>query len=267
MNALSVQASLPTLMSVANSGGQGKTTVAQLLNIAAKKRGSHYRLYAADFQNESGTSKLGKLYPDQVRELGAGAALTAARNQNNANAPLRYWDALGPILLEGHAIVDVGANVISQIIQWGVDRHVAALMERRRSPRIDIVCVCRAQSVAYDDVRSLIGGIVSQKPFRFGKIIIARNEFGGPFQPSFERDMINAFPDVPLTFLTIPACQAEIWPSVERVGVSLESIVSKDEDELIDLLDVDLWTAASGLAEVRAWVDHCVHVIHQHEIV
>lgn len=266
MNNVLVQASLPTLLSVANSGGQGKTTVAQLLNLAAKRRGAHYRLFAADFQNETGRSKLGKLYPDQVKELGAGASLTAARSQNNANAPLRYWDVLGPVLLEGHAILDVGANVISQIIQWGVDRHVAGLMDRRRAPRVDVVCVCRAQSVAFDDVRSLIGGIVSNKPFRVGRMIVARNEFGGPFHPMFERDLIAAFPDVPLTFLTIPACQAEIWPAVERVGVSLESVIGKEEDELMDLLDVDLWTAAAGLAEIRAWVDHCVHAIHKHEV-
>ena len=129
------------------------------------------------------------------------------------------------------------------------------------------VCVCRAQSLAYDDVSSLLDQIVRKRPFRYGKLVIARNEVGGPFHPQFERDLVAAFPEAQLTFLTIPACQAEIWPAIERVGVSLDEILDKNEEELMAVLDVDLWTAASGMAEIRAWVDHCVRIIRESNLV
>ena len=31
----------------------------------------------------------------------------------------------------------------------------------------------------------------------------------------------------------------------------------------MSLLDVDLWTASAGLAEIRAWVDNCMRVIRE----
>ncbi len=76
-------ASLNTLISVAHAGGHGKTTVAQLLYIAAQRVGANYKIAAADNMDESGKSKIGKLYGEKVEEYGTGALLTAARTENN----------------------------------------------------------------------------------------------------------------------------------------------------------------------------------------
>lgn len=253
----------PTIMSVAHAGGQGKTTLAQLLYIASKKGGVPYKLCSADFVDESGHSKLGKLYPKAVTEFGPGARLTLARNQNNTNAPLRYWDAIGPVFLEGGSIIDVGANVISGIVEWGVDRNVASLMERRKAPGVDLFCVCKSQKHALDDMHTLVKNVTSDKPFQVNRIVVVKNEIGGPFYSSFEEGLRGAFPDLHLTFMNLRACQAEIWPAIERHGVSLETIIASDEDRLMTLLDVDLWTASAGLAEIRAWVDNCMRVIRE----
>ena len=253
----------PTIMSVAHAGGQGKTTLAQLLYIASKKAGVPYKLCSADFVDESGHSKLGKLYPKAVTEFGPGARLTLARNQNNTNAPLRYWDAIGPVFLEGGSIIDVGANVISGIVEWGVDRNVASLMERRKAPGVDLFCVCKSQKHALDDMHTLVKNVTSDKPFQVNRIVVVKNEIGGPFYSSFEEGLRGAFPDLHLTFMNLRACQAEIWPAIERHGVSLETVIASDEDRLMSLLDVDLWTASAGLAEIRAWVDNCMRVIRE----
>lgn len=256
----------PTLMSVAHAGGQGKTTMAQLLYIASKKHGAPYRLCSADHLDEAGHSKLGKLYPKAVTEFGPGARLTLARNENNANAPLRYWDAIGPVFLEGGAIVDVGANVISGIVEWGVDRNVAALMDRKRAPGVDVFLVCKAQKHALDDMHTLIKNVVSDRPFAFNRLIVVKNEIGGPFYSSFEEGLRNAFPQQPLHFMNLRACQAEIWPAIERHGVSLDQVANADEDELMKILDVDLWTASAGRAEIRAWIDNCMRMIRDLEV-
>lgn len=254
---------LPTLMSVAHAGGQGKTTLAQLLHLAAKADGVAYKMCAADFVDESGRSKLGKLYPNQVTDFGPGAKLTLARSQNNANAPLRYWDAIGPVMLEGGAIIDVGANVISGIVEWGADRNVAGLMERRKAPGVELFCVCKSQKHALDDMHTLIKHVTQDQPFLVNRILVVKNEIGGPFYSTFEHGLRNAFPDRALSFVEMRACQAEIWPAIERQGVSLETVLNSDEERLMSLLDVDLWTASAGLAEVRAWVDHSLRTLRE----
>ena len=101
---------LGNLISVAHAGGQGKTTLAQLLYIWGKQAGGHFRLAAADFLDESGRSKIGKLYPSKVLEFGTGANLTAVRSENNMNASVRYWDELGNLFLTGGYILDVEAD-------------------------------------------------------------------------------------------------------------------------------------------------------------
>ena len=41
-----------TVVSVAHAGGQGKTTVAQMLYLAAKKAGLGYKMVSADFVDQ-----------------------------------------------------------------------------------------------------------------------------------------------------------------------------------------------------------------------
>ena len=247
---------LPLIISAAYAGGQGKTTLAQLLYLSARRAGYQPRLFAADFQDETGRSKIGKLYPDRVVELGTGAELIAARRENNPNAAVRYWDKAGNLFLEGNAIIDVGANVFQSLVEWGVDRNVASLMEKRNAPKIELFCVTRAQRHGLDNIANLIQQVTKSKPFRLGRIVVVQNEAGGDFSGlDMEGELRARFPEAELTFVRLPACQAEIWPALERSGVSIETVLDSDEDALTTLLGVDLWTASSGLAEIRTWFD------------
>ncbi|MFZ2109747.1 MAG: hypothetical protein WAV18_30965, partial [Roseiarcus sp.] len=114
---------LPNLISVAHAGGQGKTTLAQLLYIWSRLAGGQYKLAAADFLDDTGLSKIGKLYPGKVEEFGTGANLTAVRSENNPNASVRYWDKFGNIFLTGGYVIDIGANVVKSIFEWAEDRR------------------------------------------------------------------------------------------------------------------------------------------------
>ena len=130
-----------TMVSVAHAGGQGKSTLAQLLYLASKRLGLNHGLVCADFLDDSGHSKLGKMYPDAVKEFGVGANLTAARTENNPNAAVRYWDKLGEVFMQGGHVVDMGANVIPQIMDWAEDRHLKKLMDKREAPKVDFFCI------------------------------------------------------------------------------------------------------------------------------
>jgi hypothetical protein len=251
-----------TLVSVAHAGGQGKTTFAQLLYLAAKRLGQNYALVAADFLDDSGHSKIGKLYPELVQEFGVGASLTAARAENNPNAPVRYWDKLGQVFLTGEAIIDVGANVFGSLLDWSVDRHLQKLMDRKEAPRVDFFCICKAERHAIDNLANLVGDILKRNSFRLGKIYVVQNEVGGPFLTANLQERVDrAAGGYRVTYLKLPKCQSEIWQAMEKEGVSVERLLEMDEDEIVEKLGVDLWTAAAGLAELRTWFDFNVRML------
>ena len=258
---------LTTLVSVAHAGGQGKTTMAQMLYLASKRNTLTYKLASADFVDESGLSKLGKLYPGKVEEYGVGAHLVAARAQNNANAAVRYWDRIGHLFLEGGSILDVGANVIPSLIDWATDRHLATLMEKQNGPRTEFFCVCKAERHAVDDMSKLIARLSQNRPFRNSRFFIVKNEVGGSFDSlDIEKKLGSTFPTENIVFVDFPKCQSEVWQAMEAKGVSIESALEFDEDQAVSVLDVDIWTASSGLTELRDWVDKCVLMLRGLEI-
>ena len=258
---------LSNIVSVAHAGGQGKTTVAQLLYLAAKKAGLGYKLVAADFLDQSGRSKLGKLYPDKVEEFGVGAQLTAARASNNANAAVRYWDKIGHVFLEGGYVIDVGANVIPSLIDWALDRHLASLLEKQSAPRIEFFCVCKAERHAVDDMTKLIGQLSAQRPFRSNRYFIIKNEVGGSFASmDIEKRLSQAFPNENIVYIDMPKCQSEVWQAIEAHGVSLEDALAMDEDQAVAALDVDIWTASAGMSELRDWFETTVQTFRASDV-
>lgn len=257
----------PTFVSVAHAGGQGKTTVAQMLYLVTAKNGAPYKMAAADFIDGTGHSKLGKFYPDRVEEFGVGASLTAARSQNNSNAAVRYWDRLGHIFLEGGHVLDVGANVVSNLIDWAVDRHLGALMEKQMAPRVEFFCVCKAERHAVDDMVKLIGRLAEERPFKTSRYFVVKNQVGGSFDNmDIEKRLHSAYPNENIVFVDMPKCQSEIWQAMEAKGRSLEDVLEFDEDQAVNALDVDIWTASAGLAEVRSWFDHMTKIVRAAEV-
>ena len=258
---------MSTLVSVAHAGGQGKTTVAQMLYLAAKKAGFAYKMVSADFLDQNGKSKLGKLYPDKVEEFGIGAQLNAARTQNNANAAVRYWDRIGHVFLEGGHVIDVGANVIPSLIDWALDRHLASLLEKQSAPKVEFFCVCKAERHAVDDMAKLISRLSTQRPFKNSRFFIVKNEVGGSFDSlEIEKKLSQAFPNENITYLDMPKCQSEIWQAMEGKGVSVEHVLEMDEDQAVAALDVDIWTASAGLAEMRSWFDTFLMTIRSADV-
>ena len=211
--------------------------------------------------------KFSKLYPDKVEEFGIGAQLNAARTQNNANAAVRYWDRAGHVFLEGSHVINVAANVIPSLIDWALDRHLASLLEKQSAPKVEFFCVCKAERHAVDDMVKLISRLTAQRPFRNSRFFIVKNEVGGSFDSlEIEKKLSQAFPNENIVYLNMPKCQSEVWPAMEAKGVSIEHVLEMDEEQAVAALDVDIWTASGGLAEMRSWFDNFILTIRGSDV-
>lgn len=249
----------------AHAGGQGKTTVSQAIYRAARQRGDDVKLVSADFCDDSGRSKLGKFYHGKVTELGIGALLTSAKLENDSNSALKYWDKFGQILIEGNAVIDVGANVIALLKQWAQHRNAHRILQMRGAAPIDMVLVCKAERHAVQDVADLVKSIAEGKFVPFGSITVVQNEVGGNFEKiDVKRAIADAAPRAHVRHIVLPRCTSEIWTRLEQTYTSVERALKMSETEVAKHLDVDIWSATAGLADLKAWAEAVDHEFNRY---
>jgi hypothetical protein len=243
-----------TRICCAHAGGQGKTTVAQALYVASLKSGVQTSLVAADFIDESGQSKLGHMYPGQVTELGTGPTVAFAKEANDLNANVKYWDRIGPELTRGNTVIDLGANVVDQILQWGNIRNAASLLKSRNAPPIDVFLVCKAEQRAVDDMSDLVRRFGSGESLPVRKIFIVLNEQGGSFDGLGLRSTLSKIKvNTDIEFVHFPRCTSELWHPMEQRYVSVQRALSMEPEAVSEQLGVDFWSVYSGIEDIRKW--------------
>lgn len=240
----------------AHAGGQGKTTAAQTVYASAIARGFETKLAAADFIDETGSSKLGRLFPGKVTELGIGPGASLAKEANDLNANIRYWDSMGPLLLQGGNVIDIGANVIDQLLHWGEVRQAPKLLAARSAPPIDVFLVCKAEQRAVDDMTDLVRRFSKQVSFSVDHIYVVLNEQGGQFDGLDIRSKIaSAGSNANIEFVVLPRCSSELWVPMEQKYASIQKVLSMTDDQVHKELDVDFWSVLSGVEELKSWFD------------
>lgn len=244
---------MKTYICAAYAGGQGKTTLAQMVFSALRKRDLSYRLVAADFTDGTGHSKIGKFFPTKVLELGIGSTLASSKTENDANAPLRYWDRFGGLLLTGGAVLDLGANVVPQLVQWAHHRRVAHIMQQRNSPEIDLLVITKPETHSIDNVSTLIEDVVVGGALPVNNIVVVQNEVGGTFEGQNLARIEKAGAGRHLSFITIPRCTSELWPHLERTYTPVEEALSATENDLAEKFGIEIWSAYAGLMDLRTW--------------
>lgn len=248
---------MKTRIFCAHAGGQGKTTAAQIVYAAAVAKGMDVKLAAADFIDDSGSSKLGRLFPKRVHELGTGPNVSLVKDVNDMNANIRYWDSIGALLLKGGYIIDMGANVIDQVLRWGEIRQAPKLLAARCAPPIDVFLICKAEQRAVDDMSDLVKRFSSQVSFPVENIYIFLNEQGGSFESlDIRSKLANAMNDsskVNVVFVEIPMCSSELWVPMEQSYMSVQDVFAMSEDEIPKELGVDFWAVLSGMEDLRGW--------------
>jgi hypothetical protein len=107
------------------TGGHGKTVMAMAIHALLELRGLSANVAAVDTAGSSTRSKIGGVL-DDVREIGVSAEL--GKILSNSGAALTHWDALSDQLMSEAGVVDLGANVISSVLAWGVEAELGAVL-------------------------------------------------------------------------------------------------------------------------------------------
>jgi len=246
---------MKTFICAAYAGGQGKTTLAQMVFSTLRKRDLKYKLVAADFTDGTGHSKIGKFFPTKVMELGIGSSLASSKTENDANAPLRYWDRFGGLLLTGGAVLDLGANVVPQLVQWAHHRRVAYIMQQRASPEIDLLIITKPETHSIENVSTLIEDVVVGGALPVASIAVVLNEVGGTFDGLDLSRIEKAGAGRNLRFIGLPRCTSELWPHLERTFTPVEEALACTETELAEKFGIEIWSAYAGLMDLRTWAE------------
>jgi hypothetical protein len=245
---------MKTRIFCAHAGGQGKTTAAQVVYASLVGREIDTSLAAADFIDETGSSKLGRLFPGMVKELGTGPSVSLVKDSNDLNANIRYWDSIGPLLLKGGHIIDMGANMIDQVLRWGEIRQAPKLLASRSAPEIDVYLVCKAEQRAIDDMTDLVRRFTSQSSLPVANIFVVLNEQGGSFDGLDIRTKLSTVVgSVNVDFINLPRCTSELWVPMEQSYSSVKKVLEMSEDDIPNELGVDFWAMHSGVDDLKSW--------------
>ena len=251
-------AKMKSYICCSHAGGQGKTTTSQLLYTVNRQVGMPLKLWSADYTDSEGLSKLGRLFPGDVVELGVGESISNVRSSNDRSAGVKYWDKLGHALLSDGGVFDIGANVIEQIIDWANVRDAKSILKERHAPDIVAFLVCKAERRAIADMSELVRNFGVDQALPVSKIVIVQNEAGGSFDRLPLESTISMIPtDVPVEYFTMPACHSEMWSSMEVNFLSLDKAISMTPDRASRELDLDPFEAISAVSDLNDWLETC----------
>jgi hypothetical protein len=245
-----------TYISMAKTGGQGKTLVAQMIVLQHDMKGVPLKLAAADSDILNSRSKFGRLFQN-VKELGVGEQLGNIKTSTDPNLAIKYWDEFGRTLLEGGNVIDVGANVASELFGWAEARNAGALLRRRNVVPMDLVVTTKAEAQAIEDARALVQFSFDKNEWLpFGRRFVVLNEVAGSFD-TYKNDKafqkLLGFQSMGVGFILMKRCESDIWPMMERELLSVRDALRMTEVDLEKQYGIDVWTGHGGLTDLKAW--------------
>ncbi len=249
----------PTFIVGTRGGGIGKTLLSHLTYLGHLDAGIGLKLAAADTAGDgTETSKLGKLFPGQVQELGIGASLEETRRE--AAAAVSYWDALGSLLLCGGTVVDLGANVVPTLLAWAKTRDAGRILRRRNAPPIVLVVPAKPQAQSIEDALSLLEQSLSlQDVLPVSSRVLVLNEVGGSFGAYGTDKDIERLQGMKLSHgvraARLRQCTSELWPIIERRHMRLDEVLALEPEEIADRFGLSLFAASGAQVDLIRWLN------------
>jgi hypothetical protein len=250
---------------VANrTGGQGKTLVAHLLAWFLRESDPGFRAMCADSleiveQGRPGVSKLGRSVSDVI-ELGAGPSPTEV--QNNPRLAFEFWDSMVTPLLDGTGfgcVLDVGANVVDAILDWGRSADLQAIFEDRVVVDLVIPAVATFKSLA--DAADVASSAVRPGGLPVRSVFLVENQWQGPFsQVAASKDYGVLREIVDRTggsVATLPRYPLEALALIERDRLFFGDVATMDYHAIADRFSMSRIKASREQLALGRWFTEC----------
>jgi hypothetical protein len=238
-------------------GGNGKTTIAVGVATGWEVAGVPRRLASAD-TTDSGSSKLGKVFRDQVLELGTGAKL--ADLKADRNLALAHFDALGRTLVEGDFILDLGANMTGPVWEWAVARQVGRILRGRKAPLPILVVPMKAELQSVQGALYFLEhSLQCDEVFPLEARILVLNEVVGDFSRYGSSSDFRRLQELKsrhaVRVIRLKACNSEVWPHLERESYSFLSLAMMTPEQYETAFGMDPFAGSGAHYEFVSWLN------------
>ncbi len=176
---------IPTFVVANRTGGQGKTLVSQVIHFGYLLAGHKLHVGGGGFLEGGGRQvKIGQIMdnsrvcPIQVEELGIGASMDKIKD--DARSAIKYWDTIGAHLKGGATVIDLGANILPQVLEWAKQRKASRLLAK--SDIVLVVPVTAQRQSIIDALQMINEARHAESELRFQTIYVVFNGYHGSFK-------------------------------------------------------------------------------------
>ena len=236
-----------TIFCANSKGGVGKTTIAVVIaEIYRALNGRPPKLIDCDSRH-----KLMRMLGSEV--IGFELAATTDDLIANPDLIVSYWDALGDHILGGQdVVIDLGANVDSQIFEWAARSRIANYLG---DTAVDVVVPATAEPLAIEGARVLLES--ASHIFPTSRRILILNEAHGLFTPYEQMPEFCHLLALPgLTTIRLPKCTSALWGDLERDGLTFAAAIELGPEKIGPALGITRpWVAARALGDLARWAE------------
>ncbi len=244
-----------TIIVANRTGGQGKTVAAQLLIWGMEVGGLEPRRIAIDSIGEGTKSKFGK-FCKRVREIRVSPDQESLRS--DSKAMLAHWDAVGKELLNGGAVIDVGANVIDSIFAWAAARNAGSVLAQRKAPPVTLVVPAQAQAQALEDALHLLERSITEGGnLQITRRVLLLNEAFGGFDTYGTNEDFTRLQRMKeehgLRIGRLRKCTSALWPFIERLYLNMADVTEMDPSDMEKKFGLNPFEAAGAQVDFLQW--------------
>jgi hypothetical protein len=258
---------------VANpKGGTGKTTFT--LALIYRLRKARPKSQPTSLCEMDSQGKLSRFYPNETTSIRA--ALKISEIREDPNKVLAEIDGIGAKMIEGHCVVDLGANTGETFWNWWDHRRMNNLLEKKQRK-------ARFWIVTTDDTESLAGAlgvaIAAKAAQQFHQIIFVQNQLYGPNFASRSSDNLAALEELfrkanptdgdPVEkryatnqpkshyyhLMSMPRCYSELWTAAQAQHFIPAQIHGIDPAEAETKFGISEMQALAAVGDYQDWID------------
>jgi hypothetical protein len=237
-------------------GGVGKSTVAMALIDGLRQRGGNPAVVDVDLptDEEQIVTTLCTMYPEAVK-----MRIAPAKGKLSDDPLLvhTHWNPLHDIMTAGDTVVDFGANVVGDVLDWAASIDLSARLIKH-DVRLDVVAVATANAAAVDQAAEFLaqaGNVLASAGPLVRRFLLFNWHEGGFDLIEHSAAVKGMRADKGIAAMTFPNLRSEIWQAAEKRRLSPLRVLGMSEDEMIEEFGLGELLVSGGQGRYRRWFE------------